>query len=72
MDETEKVAERPKCRYKVADPAGSRPCGSEDDIHIVKGRSKTMNRPMETPVCSPHRIDVIKNWNWDDIRRPEK
>ena len=66
-NETETPSKRPACGYKISDPAGQRPCGSEDNLHTVKGKSKTHGRDLSTDVCGKHRIDVVRDWNWDSI-----
>lgn len=66
MAEEEKPEKRPACDYKISDPSGRKPCGSEEDIHIVKGTTP-YGRKAETPICGPHRIDVVKKYNWDTI-----
>lgn len=66
MADQEKVDERLKCRYNTV-PAGEKRCGSEDNIHIVKGKSRTYGKDMETPICQRHVIDAHKNYNYETI-----
>lgn len=62
----EKPESRPKCNYKVTDPTGRTPCGSEDNLHTVKGTSP-YGKSKETIVCGKHRLDAHRVWNYDSI-----
>jgi len=69
----EKPDKRPSCGYKVTvkDEHGfssRKPCGSEERIFNVTGKTPFTGRKVETPVCGPHIEKAWKEWQVDEAR----